>query len=85
MKNLHGFTRTLEYSLCKFLTETFQNYQSEKKEREKKVSFKMQHTVIGTSPGGKDYFCLLPSKCLKIGRCGVMYWIMTCYCDIGQS
>lgn len=83
--DLHSFTRLLEYSLCKFLTETFQNYQSEKKEREKKVSFKMQLTVIGISPDGKDYFYLLPTQCLKIGRCGFKYWITTCSCDMGQG
>ena len=56
--SLCGFTRIVEYSLSNSLPETFQSYQREKKERGKKVTFKMQPTATGISllylnfPGG---------------------------------
>lgn len=82
---VYGFTRILGFSLCNSLTETFQNYQSEKKGREKKVNFRMQRTAIGICPGGKDELGLLPTQCFKTGRCGFRYWITPWYCDIGRA
>ena len=71
--SLCGFTRIVEYSLSNSLPEIFRSYQSEKKERGKKVTFKMQPTATGISLGGKDYFCILPTQGLKIERGGFKY------------
>lgn len=71
--SLCGFTRIVEYSLSDSLPETFRSYPRGKKERGKKVTFKMQPTATGISLGGKDYFCLLPTQGLKIERGGFKY------------
>lgn len=65
---LHGYTMSIfHFIIYNFLTEAFQNFQSEKKEKEKKVNFKMQRIAIGINPGGKDCFCALTDSLKWVG------------------